>query len=289
MPIWSVRSVDGDCAGGDRTALGDAPVTAVTTVATVVVGVGALLGAVAGLALPLAAYRLSVPWRASGEPAVPARGDCGHCDAPLPAGAAGWLRFGAACPACRARLGPRAWLLGLVAAAACAGLAWRLGPDLLLVPYLLAAVLGVLIGAVDLAAQRIPDVLILPGIGAAAALFGAVALATGAWGAYGRALLAGVALALGYAALALLPGASLGGGDVVLAGFLGICLGWFGWPTAVAGILLLPWLLQAPAALYALVVARAGRRAMLPFGPAMLAGAYLAVVGPPVLSVILSP
>ena len=114
----------------------------------VVVGTAAL-GAAVGAALPTPAYRLSVPWRRPGEPPVPPRDTCRFCAEELPTGVPGWLRLGSRCPHCRRRLGPPGWLLGGVAALACAGLAVRFGLSPLLVPYLLVALLGVLIAAVD--------------------------------------------------------------------------------------------------------------------------------------------
>ncbi len=119
-------------------------------------------------------------------------------------------------------------------------------------------------------------------------LFAGVAGLTGDWRAFGRALLAGPVLLAAYLLLAVLPGANVGGGDVVLAGVLGVYLGWLGWPAAVVGAML-PWLIQAPVALGVLVLRRAGFGTMLPFGPAMLAGAYLAIVGLPAIPALLRP
>jgi len=231
---------------------------AVLTLAT------ALFGGAVGALLPGPAYRLSVP---AGN-----RSSCAACAAPVP-----WLArsLPGRCPGCGARLGPPVWALSAVAAALCAGLAWRLGPRPELVPLLPVVLLGVLLAVVDLAEERLPDVLVLPGVGAVVAAFGAVAAATGQWGSWGRALLAGLAYALGYLVMALLPGGQLGLGDVKLAALLGVVLGWFGWPLVLAGVLL-PWVVNAPVALVVLV--RRGRSGSLPFGPAMLAGAYLAVV-----------
>jgi leader peptidase (prepilin peptidase)/N-methyltransferase len=143
-----------------------------------------------------------------------------------------------------------------------------------LVPLLLVGLLGVLLGAIDLAAERLPDVLVLPGLVAAAVALAVIAALTGAWGSWGRALVAGLAYAGTYLLLALLPGGQLGLGDVKLAALLGMCLGWFGWPLVVVAILL-PWLVNAPVALV-LLVRRGG--GSMPFGPAMLVGAYLSLV-----------
>jgi leader peptidase (prepilin peptidase) / N-methyltransferase len=249
---------------------------------------GALSGVLGGAALPTAAYRLSVPWRGAGEAPVPARDTCGHCGEPLPSGVPGWVRLGSRCPHCRGRLGPPGWLLATVTGIVGAGLGWRFGLSPPLLPYLLVAVLGVLIATVDLTSQRIPDPLVLPAIVGTVLVFAGLAGLTGAWGAFGRTLAGAVALAAAYLVLAVLPGAQLGGGDVALAGLLGLYLGWVGWPAVVAGALL-PWLLQLPVAMGLLLSGRAGARTMLPLGPAMLAGAYLAVVGLPVLAVLLRP
>jgi leader peptidase (prepilin peptidase)/N-methyltransferase len=66
-------------------------------------------------------------------------------------------------------------------------------------------------------------------------------------------------------------------GDVKLAALLGLCLGWLGWGALVLGTLA-AFVVQAVLALLLLATRRVGLRGELPFGPAMLAGAALAVV-----------
>ena len=92
-----------------------------------------------------------------------------------------------------------------------------------------------------------------------------------------RALAAALALSGGYLVLALLPGANLGMGDVKLCALLGLLLGWLGWDAVLLGALL-PHLINGPVALALLLARRAGRKTELPLGPALLAGALLAVV-----------
>ncbi len=77
--------------------------------------------------------------------------------------------------------------------------------------------------------------------------------------------------------LFLINPAGMGFGDVKLALGAGAVLGWYGWATVMlgtfAGFLL--------GALYggALVVARrAGRKTAIPFGPFLIAGAFLGVL-----------
>jgi leader peptidase (prepilin peptidase) / N-methyltransferase len=240
-----------------------------------IVAAAAGAGALAGAALPVPAYRLSVDRGC--------RAECASC-----ATALGWLRLGGRCPGCGTRLGPRTWVLSALSAAVCAALAWRFGASYMLVPYAAAGVLGVLLAAIDLASQRLPDALVLPGCVALAVAFGLLALVGGGggWSAWGRALAAGLGYAVGYLVLALLPGGQLGLGDVKLGLLLGVCLGWLGWPVLVSGAVL-PWLVNAPVAIVVLLRRRRGAAGLMPFGPAMLVGAFVAVVAPPALAALL--
>jgi leader peptidase (prepilin peptidase)/N-methyltransferase len=65
-------------------------------------------------------------------------------------------------------------------------------------------------------------------------------------------------------------------GDVKLAGLLGLHLGWLGWGAVVVGAFA-AFVVQAVVALVLLAARRIGLRGELPFGPAMLAGAALAI------------
>ncbi|MDH6123143.1 A24 family peptidase [Kitasatospora sp. GP82] len=206
--------------------------------------VGTSAGAVAGvLAAPLlraAAARYAVPygepWRERSAPGGPAL---------LPVGlvAAG---VGAAVGA--AAQWPVALLLG-----------W-------------AGLFGVVLGFVDAAVHRLPDVLTLPlAVGTATLLLltehqGPVLL---------RCLYAALAFGACYGALALL--APMGFGDAKLAPALGAVLGWYGWRTVLAGF----WYGFVLAALWGgaqLLTRRMKGGDSLPFGPCMLLGALLAVL-----------
>jgi len=228
-------------------------------------------GALGGALAPVPAYRLSVPAQS------PDRDACDRCETPLPAGWRGWLRVPASCPECGTRLGPPAWLTATVAAAASAVLALSLGPRLVLPLFVALAVLGVLLGAIDIACKRLPHKLVMPALWVGAALLAVVALVTWSWGTWARAALGAAALFAVFAVLAVLPGGGLGFGDVKLAALLGLFLGWLGWRTVLFGGLL-PWLVNAPVVLALLLLGRAERRSRLPFGPALLAGALLSIV-----------
>jgi leader peptidase (prepilin peptidase)/N-methyltransferase len=251
----------------------------------------AVLGALAGALVPRVAYRLSV------ERGTPPRSACAACGTPFPAGLAGWVRLGVRCPGCRQRLGPPAWLTAAAGAAAAGVPGWALDPAgtagggptggawLVLAAFLVVGIAGVLLGAIDLACLRLPDAIVGPTLLAALLLLGAATAVAGTGAALPdllRALGGALALSGGYLVLALLPGANLGLGDVKLSALLGLLLGWLGWGAVLLGALL-PHVVNGPVVLGLLVARRAGRKTELPLGPALLAGALLAVVGHAVL------
>ncbi|WBB78950.1 prepilin peptidase [Micromonospora sp. WMMD882] len=235
--------------------------------AWVVVGSAALGCAAAGALLPPVAYRLAVPYGA------PARPDCARCGGPLPPGAAGWLRR----PACGHRTGVPRWSTAVLAGLAGGLLGAALGPVAVLPLFLALAVLGVLLAVVDVACHRLPDQVVLPALAAAPTLFAVVALVTGRWDDWLRALLGGLLVGLLLTGLVLLPRAGFGFGDAKVGALLGFHLGWLGWD-AVVLCLVLPWVVNVPVLLVLLGARRIGWRSSVPFGPALLVGALLAVL-----------
>jgi leader peptidase (prepilin peptidase)/N-methyltransferase len=164
-----------------------------------------------------------------------------------------------------------------VAALASGFIAAALGPSVTLPLYVAMVVLGVLLAVVDLACKRLPHSLVVPSIWVTGALFAIVAALTGAWGSWVRAVIAGAILFVVFLALWLVPGQGLGFGDVKLAALLGLFLGWLSWGAVLLGGLL-PWLVNGPIVVALLILRRVGRKTVLPFGPAMLAGAMLSIV-----------
>ena len=139
-----------------------------------------------------------------------------------------------------------------------------------------AAAAGVVLGAVDLAAHRLPDRITFPAYAACAAALAADAALLGTWSALARAVLAAVAaFGLSAAAAAATPEA-LGFGDVKLLGLLGLVLGWVGWGALLAGVLL-GLLVGGLVSLVLVAGRRVGWRTAVPFGPPLLVGAVLAL------------
>lgn len=154
-------------------------------------------------------------------------------------------------------------------------LAWAVPVSFFLASCLFLASAGVLLSVIDLKVLRLPNPIVLVCLGVTLVLLAAQALATGDWSSYWRALLGGAVAFGAYFLFALLPGAPMGFGDVKLAGVLGLTLGFAGWSAVIVG-LILPFLVNGPFAVVAF--ARRGRKAVSPFGPALLAGWLIAIV-----------
>ncbi|MGC4814003.1 prepilin peptidase [Micromonospora sp. DT228] len=206
----------------------------------------ALLGALVGLVVPLVSRRFATadarPWAFSGPQPV-----------------------------------RRPWVDPMVAASVFVGLAVAVGADPALPVLLAVAAVGLVLARVDLACLRLPDPLVLVagllalgGLAAAALLSGTPGRLLGA--------LAGAAVAgVAHVLLALLPGSRLGFGDVKLAAVLGLPLGWMGRDALIVG-LVLPHLLHGGLVLGLLATGRVRRDTLLPLGPALLVGAWLALL-----------
>ena len=150
------------------------------------------------------------------------------------------------------------------------GLAWELPA------FLFLAAAGVLLAVIDLQHHLLPNRVVVPSIGIGAGLLLIAALAEQEWDALLRAVLGAVVLFVVFLFLALISPSGLGMGDVKLAGLTGLYLGWIGWGAVVVGAAA-GFVIQALLALALLAGRRIGLRGELPFGPAMLLGAAVAI------------
>lgn len=202
-----------------------------------------------------------------------------------------WLVLGGRCRDCKASISVRYPLVEFGTALAFAGVAALFLPPLLtsvgvaqslaallvLVAYLYLAASGIALALIDLDVHRLPNSLVLPGYAVGASLLGTAAVLSGE---PGRLLSAGIG-ALGLAAFYLLlavarPG-GMGMGDVKLAGVLGMFLGFVGWGALVVGAFA-AFVLGGLFSIALILARRAGRAARIPFGPWMLAGAWLGII-----------
>lgn len=164
------------------------------------------------------------------------------------------------------------WLSALIGGAA----ATLAGTWVQLVTFSLVALgLGLLV-AVDLAEERLPDTLTLP---LYPVLLGGLALDAalgGGWPAVGQAVLAGLVALAVFLLLALLG--PLYPGDVKLAGVLGAWLGWFGWWPVLGGFFA-AFALHALVGIGLMAARRANRSTEFAFGPSLVAGTLIVLVG----------
>ncbi|MGW6009073.1 prepilin peptidase [Streptomyces sp. NPDC055210] len=234
--------------------------------------VGAVLwGGAAGLFVPRPAYRFSV------DPDEPWANRCpqGHrIDGRLGGGWAGPAR----CRECGGRAyGPGTLPVALATALVCGALAAATGTRPELAVWLLLAPLGVLLAVVDFRVQRLPDVLTLPLAGAALVLLACAWAAPEHAGDWPTALYGSLALGGGYFVLFLISPDGMGFGDVKLALGLGAVLGWYGWGTVLLGTFA-GFLFGGLYGMGLVVARRAGRRTSIPFGPFLIAGAFVGLL-----------
>ncbi len=228
-----------------------------------------------------------------GRSVVAPRSSCGSCgheirwydNIPV----VSWLALRARCRDCGARISARYPALELAGAAAFTLVGAVLGPQLWsaaspaaviasiaqIAVFIYLAAISLALAVIDVQTMRLPNAIVLPAYPVTAILLTAAAAAGGAWdqllgAAAGLAIMGGLYLVIAFAK----PGA-MGMGDVKLAGVLGICLGWLGWTQLAVGIL--GGFLVGGMVGLALLATR-GRRARIPFGPWLLAGAWLGIL-----------
>lgn len=246
-----------------------------------------LIAGAFGFLAALAAHDLAVISLGDGR-LIPFSGVCRACNTRR-----GWLHL--TCPECGRRVGRELVVVAFGVAGALAFFNTFQG-EWALLAYAGFLILSLALGITDVDAMRIVDRLNLPGTLVIVALLGVGAALDGNLGAYWRALLGGLAYFAGTNLMFILVrGRGFGYGDVKLSIQLGVftaylswgTLGWSVFSTALIGGVL---------SIVVLVVAAVGKRrsapagpseeavdvrgAMqieLPYGPAMIAGAWLAI------------
>ncbi|MFI6688380.1 prepilin peptidase [Streptomyces sp. NPDC050485] len=222
----------------------------------------AAAGALAGAAARLLVFARSVP------APMPGRSSCPHCGTTVLGGRLPVLPVSGRCPACAQAIGPRSFVPEAAAAIAFAAIAAGGAHGWFAAAQYWIAACGVALALIDLAVQRLPDVLTLPACGGTLLLFSAAALA-GEPGHLGRAAAAAGVLTAAYLLVAFTG--AMGLGDVKLAPAIGALLGWSSWTAlfwgAAAG-----FVVGAVSEVVRLAAGRL-RRAHVSFGPYMVIGA----------------
>ncbi|MBB2947896.1 leader peptidase (prepilin peptidase)/N-methyltransferase [Actinoplanes lutulentus] len=231
-----------------------------------------VLGLAVGSFLNVVIYR--VP---RGESLVRPGSHCPHCDSAVRprhnVPVLGWLLLRGRCADCRTPISVRYPLVEAGTAALFVAVGARFGWSWELPAYLYLAAVAIALALIDLDVMRLPDKIVLPSYAVAVALLVPVSLAAGDLSAVIRGLVAAVALYVFYLVISFW---GMGGGDVKLAPLLGFYLGWLGWGAVAIGAFA-GFLLGGLVGAVLLALKLASRKSKIPFGPYMLAGAFLAV------------
>jgi len=187
------------------------------------------------------------------------RGRCRRCPAPIP------VRY----PAVELAM---AVLWALVAYRLWSdGLAWAVPA------YLAVTFVCVVLTVIDASSKLLPNRITYPAFPVVAVLLLAASVALGDLGRMQRALLAALAVAGLFLLLFLISPRGMGFGDIKFVPTLGLALGWLSWSALAVGIFS-AFLFGGVTGLVAIGVLRLGRKALMPFGPWLAAGALLAVL-----------
>lgn len=219
----------------------------------------------------------------------------------------GWIALRGRCASCNAPISPRYPIVEMLTGLAFAAVAWwglavydgvlnATLPEYLALPtvdgvveptdlwalsvvviaFLYFAAVSIVLTLIDLDIRRLPNSIVLPSYVVAGVLFTVAALLSSEWDALLRAAAGMVALYLFYALLRLVRPGGMGGGDVKLAGVIGIYLGWLGWGALIVGAFA-AFVYGGVFGIILILIRRAGRKTAIPFGPWMILGAWTGV------------
>ncbi|HLA67622.1 MAG TPA: prepilin peptidase [Acidimicrobiia bacterium] len=249
----------------------------------VVVAAASFVGVLIGSFLNVVVYRIP-----AGISIVKPPSACPRCGAEIRARdnipVVSWLLLRGRCRACGEPISVRYPLVegacGVLFGATAAILGW----SWLLPAYLWFAALTLTLGIIDLDVKRIPNRVLYPGTGVAVVLVVVGGLVEGSGGAVVRALAGGAAYFSALLVVALVARGGFGMGDVKLAFLLGVFAAYRSWGSLVVAVFG-GFVLGGLAAIVLLVARRAGRRDLIPFGPALVVGAWVAIAaGEPIVS-----
>lgn len=244
---------------------------------TVVVVVAVVFGLVIGSFLNVVIWRLP-----RGESLSHPRSACPQCghtvrwwdNIPV----LSWCLLGGRCRDCREKISARYPLVELATGVFFAAVVWwamAVGlPLLALLAFLYLASITVALALIDLDTHKLPNKIVMPAYLVGVVLLGASSILIADFEALVRAAIGMAVLFAAYFLMALAYPGGMGFGDVKLAGVLGLYLAWLGWGELVVGAFA-AFLLGGVFSIALLALRKAGRKSGIPFGPWMLAGAWL--------------
>ncbi len=237
--------------------------------------VGGVIGLIAGSFVNVVAYRIP-----RGLSVIRPRSACPGCGHEIRSRdnvpVLSWILLRGRCRDCGSGISVRYPLVEAGTALAFALLAVLLGASWALPGYWWAAGVAIALTLTDLDVRRIPDRILGPGVVVTAVLLAAGAFADGEPMAALRSLGGGAAYFTLLLIVALAARGGFGFGDVKLGFLLGLILGYRSWGVLAVGVFG-AFTVGGVVAFGLLVTRRSKRKDAIPFGPAMVAGAALAL------------
>jgi leader peptidase (prepilin peptidase)/N-methyltransferase len=235
----------------------------------------AILGLIFGSFINVAAYRVPADLSVVHPPSA-----CPTCNHPIRhrdnIPVISWFLLKGRCRDCETPISVRYPIVEVATGALFVAAVFIVGLEPVLPAYLWFVGVSLTLVLTDLDVKRIPNRILYPGVvvGMVALFVGAVI--DGELVAFGRAVGGGAVYFGLFLVLALIARGGFGFGDVKLAFLLGLFLTYQSWGVLGAGIAL-GIAIGGAIAIILLVSGKAGRKAKIPFGPAMVFGAYLAL------------
>ncbi|OFW66939.1 MAG: hypothetical protein A2Z12_00840 [Actinobacteria bacterium RBG_16_68_21] len=241
----------------------------------VTVAVAAFAGVLIGSFLNVVAYR--VP---AGISIVRPPSACPNCRAEIRAvdniPVLSWVLLRGRCRACGQPISVRYPLVEAASGALFGITAAVIGLSWVLPAYLWFAAVTLVLAVVDLDEKRLPNLILYPGTAVAVVLLSTGALLEGTSGRLGQALAGGAAYFGGLLVIALVARGGFGMGDVKLAFLLGVFAAYRSWGSLAVAVFA-AFVLGGLSAIVLMATRRAGRRDTIPFGPALVVGAWVAI------------
>lgn len=249
----------------------------------------AVFGLAIGSFLNVVAYRVPLGLSVVSPPSA-----CPGCHSPIEprdnVPLLSWVLLRGKCRHCAEPISPRYLVVEAITGALFVAVALAMLPAVLgaatvsaavsgalaLVAFLYLAAISVALSAIDIDVHKLPNRIVLPSYIVGAVLLGAAALVGGDPAALGRAAAGAGILVVFYLVLAIAKPGGMGMGDVKLAGVLGLYLGYLGWGQLVVGAMG-AFILGGLFGIAVLIVRRGTGGRAIPFGPWMLAGAWVGI------------
>jgi leader peptidase (prepilin peptidase)/N-methyltransferase len=242
----------------------------------VVAPVAALFGLIFGSFINVVAYRVPLEKSVVSPPSA-----CPACDRPIRPRdnipVLSWLLLRGRCRDCGVPISTRYPIVEAATAVLFAGTVLVIGVEPELPAYLWFVSVALTLALTDIDVHRLPNRILYPSTAVGAGLLLIAAIINGDLGSFARAIGGGAFYFVLFLVLALVARGGFGFGDVKLAFFLGLFLAYRSWDVLGAGIAL-GIAVGGVWAIVLLIARKADRKAKIPFGPAMILGAYAALV-----------